>query len=217
MGLESASYITDLNALWPLATDERRQGDDHLRNVKACLQAQFPSLGNSVAVNPTAAELNYLVGVTSLVQTQLTAAMQLEAGMQFLCRAAALPANGFWSLNTDDNDVVPSIVNSFSDTTGGSWTISGLTGGTSGSTNLGSHTHSGPSVTVSHSGTSYTGSAGVISAGSGNDGELFSHTASVGSIGSTNLGSHTHSGASVSSTGAWRPAYRNVVTLQYDG
>jgi len=69
VGLETASFIADLNAAWPLATDERRQGDNHLRLLKACLQAQFPNLGTAAAVLPTETELNYLQGVTSNVQT----------------------------------------------------------------------------------------------------------------------------------------------------
>ena len=71
MGLESVTFIADLNTAWPLATDPVRQGDDHLRLLKTVLQANFPNLGNSVTVNPTAAELNYVVGVTSAIQTQL--------------------------------------------------------------------------------------------------------------------------------------------------
>jgi microcystin-dependent protein len=73
MGLESVTYIADLNTAWPLATDPLRQGDDHLRLLKSVLQANFPNLGNSVAVNPTAVELNHMVGATSAVQTQLNA------------------------------------------------------------------------------------------------------------------------------------------------
>ena len=37
MGLENAEKISELNRLWPLGTDPRSQGDDHLRMLKACL------------------------------------------------------------------------------------------------------------------------------------------------------------------------------------
>lgn len=39
MGLETATSISALNALWPLGSDPRSQGDDHLRLIKKVLQA----------------------------------------------------------------------------------------------------------------------------------------------------------------------------------
>lgn len=40
MGLESSpTKISDLNVLWPLATDDPKYGDDHIRNIKAVLTA----------------------------------------------------------------------------------------------------------------------------------------------------------------------------------
>lgn len=43
MGLESATYISQLVATNPLSTDQEAQGDDHLRLIKAALQACFPN------------------------------------------------------------------------------------------------------------------------------------------------------------------------------
>lgn len=42
MGLESASFLSDLNSSWPLGSDNKTQGDDHLRLLKSILQATFP-------------------------------------------------------------------------------------------------------------------------------------------------------------------------------
>ena len=42
MGLESATYVTDLNTANPETDDPRAQGDDHLRLIKACLLNSFP-------------------------------------------------------------------------------------------------------------------------------------------------------------------------------
>ena len=40
MGVEaSVTKISDLNSAWPLATDERSKGDDHLRNIKIALKS----------------------------------------------------------------------------------------------------------------------------------------------------------------------------------
>lgn len=42
MGLESASFLDDLNASFPEGTDQRSQGDNHIRLIKAALKATFP-------------------------------------------------------------------------------------------------------------------------------------------------------------------------------
>lgn len=42
MGLESATYVDDLNSANPASGDNVSQGDDHLRLVKAALQGTFP-------------------------------------------------------------------------------------------------------------------------------------------------------------------------------
>jgi len=65
MGLETATYISQLTATNPTASDPVSQGDDHLRLIKSVLQGQFTTLG-AAAVTTTAAELNLLDGVTTL-------------------------------------------------------------------------------------------------------------------------------------------------------
>lgn len=70
MGLESASFISDLVATNPVgATDPKSQGDDHLRLIKATVKATFPNITG--AMNASQAELNHVVGVSSGIQTQL--------------------------------------------------------------------------------------------------------------------------------------------------
>lgn len=40
MGLEvGVTKIADLNSTWPTSTDERSNGDDHLRNIKVALKS----------------------------------------------------------------------------------------------------------------------------------------------------------------------------------
>jgi hypothetical protein len=63
MGLEVAGFISELVATNPVgAVDDYATADDHLRLIKAVLQAQFPNL-TAGAVNPTQAELNLIVGL----------------------------------------------------------------------------------------------------------------------------------------------------------
>lgn len=72
MGLETASFISQLDRANPDPTDLVSQGDDHLRMIKKVLQNNFPNLSDA-AVTPTTAEFNFLDGVTSAIQTQLNA------------------------------------------------------------------------------------------------------------------------------------------------
>lgn len=69
MGLETGTYLDDLVITNPTSADKRRFGDDHLRLIKTVLKNSFPNVDG--AVNPSVAEFNYLVGVTSAIQTQL--------------------------------------------------------------------------------------------------------------------------------------------------
>lgn len=73
MGLETVTYISDLNPLWPLGAlpDRKSEGDNHLRNIKSSLLNTFAAITG--AVTATHVEINYLSGVTSNVQVQLNA------------------------------------------------------------------------------------------------------------------------------------------------
>ena len=64
MGVETATFISQLSATNPLATDPISEGDDQIRLVKDVLQKQFTSLG-AAAVTTTAGEVNILDGVTA--------------------------------------------------------------------------------------------------------------------------------------------------------
>ena len=66
MGIESASYISELDDTNPVVGDPVGEGDDHLRLIKTVLQTQFPNL-TAGAVNTTQTEMNLLDGVTALV------------------------------------------------------------------------------------------------------------------------------------------------------
>ncbi len=68
MPLETASYISQLDAANPPSSDPKSQGDNHLRMIKTVLQTQFPSLG-AVPVNATAAQINAVVASSGLATT----------------------------------------------------------------------------------------------------------------------------------------------------
>ena len=88
MALESATYINDLNAANPAATDGLAQADDHFRLIKGAVKATFPNVTGAVtathgaldaastfagAITASAAEINVLSGISaSLTSTELS-------------------------------------------------------------------------------------------------------------------------------------------------
>ena len=68
MGLETGTYISDLNSSNPVgASDSVSQGDDHIRLIKSTILASFP--GVTGAMTATHTELNFLDGVTGVTGT----------------------------------------------------------------------------------------------------------------------------------------------------
>lgn len=59
MTLESGTYISDLNASNPSATDPKSQGDDHIRLLKSTVQNTFPNVTGEVA--RTHVEINSVI------------------------------------------------------------------------------------------------------------------------------------------------------------
>ena len=60
MAKETASYISQLVATNPVASDSVSVGDDHIRMIKDVLKTQFSGLTGTTAISATEAEMNYL-------------------------------------------------------------------------------------------------------------------------------------------------------------
>ena len=56
MGLETGTYVADLNAANPTSTDPKSQGDDHLRLVKSVLKNTFAGFPGLIVVTGTEAQ-----------------------------------------------------------------------------------------------------------------------------------------------------------------
>ena len=123
MGLESATYISGLNASNPVhATDQVSQGDDHLRLVKSTLLNTFPNLNAAVTFTPT--EANRLTGLTGLTGTgNLVASISPTfTGTLTAAAIAATTYDGVAAANLVDKSATESIA--------GTWTFTNLVGGT---------------------------------------------------------------------------------------
>lgn len=92
MPLESATYISQLVATNPTGADSRATADDHIRLIKAALLATLANLDGAVTATDT--ELNYLVGVTSAIQTQLDAKLTKAASNEAISGIKTVGFNG---------------------------------------------------------------------------------------------------------------------------
>lgn len=77
MAVDSATTISAFDTAKPAGSDPASELDNNDRHIKTVLKFCFPNI--NATVNATSAELNYLVGVTGLVQTQLDAKATLAS------------------------------------------------------------------------------------------------------------------------------------------
>jgi len=134
MGLEVASNIAELDQSWPLPGDPLNRGDDHLRLLKTMLKAQFPGANDNGFDKPITAtedELNFLAGVTSNINDQLTdhearitanetaLAELIEPGTVMAFFQAAAPTGWTQDTTASLNDSMMRIVNGVGGGTGG--------------------------------------------------------------------------------------------------
>lgn len=85
MPLETANYISDLDAANPNNTDLKSQGDDHLRLIKKALKASFPNVAGPVTL--THQQLNGLPGAISMWPLAAAPAGYLVCDGQAVSRA----------------------------------------------------------------------------------------------------------------------------------
>jgi hypothetical protein len=233
MSLESATVISQLQVTNPATADPVSQGDDHLRLIKAVLQSQFPGVGGAGFASPISAtetELNYVHGVTSAIQPQITAAANAAAAAQTTANNAQTTANNALAAN------IPSgyIIIFFNNTVPTGWTFVGTAnrmvcgtsllsqGGTVGGihspiTNpyVPLHQHTVGGLTISNNTTNhnhvYTAPATTSLCAPGTAGQVNAFTGtSQSNTGNENPG-HTHTlGGSVdvnSGASTWQPYY----------
>lgn len=83
MPVETAAYISDLNASYPEGSDGADQGDNHIRLLKAVLKAQFPNF-TAAALQATQEELeDAIASVAGLSALKLLAGTVDAPGASF--------------------------------------------------------------------------------------------------------------------------------------
>lgn len=77
MSVDTATYVNQFDVAKPTGSDPKSEGDDNFRHMKTVLKTTFPNVAG--AVTPSHTVLNYMLGVTSAVQTQLDAKAALAS------------------------------------------------------------------------------------------------------------------------------------------
>lgn len=78
MTIETATYLTELNASYPAYGDVISEGDDHVRLIKSCLQATFPGLSGALGRVVAKAAGYTVVANDNTVLFNCTAALTLS-------------------------------------------------------------------------------------------------------------------------------------------
>lgn len=219
MALETGTYINSLNASNPVATDGLAQADDHLRLIKSTIKSTFANIDGAVtsteddlnilsgaaAAGVTSTELQYLNGVTSSIQTQLTNLMPSGAIILWSGAANAIPT-GF--VLCDGTNSTPDLRDRFVVGAGSTYAV-GATGGAASVTlteaNMPAHSHT---ATVTDGGHSHTTSGRLVdSYDGGSDDYVMADLTTTGSTDDTQQTSTTNSATTgisvaISSTGS---------------
>ena len=141
MTIETALYPTQLNATLPPQSDIVREGAGHLRLLKTVVKTTFPNLGG--AWNATQTEANYIVGVTSPIQTQLNAKGAIAG--QTWTGAHTFNGTNVLSAATTIGAVTPTEITYLSGVTSPIQTQFAAKASLSGATYTGAHNYSGAS------------------------------------------------------------------------
>jgi hypothetical protein len=207
MSLENVDFIKQLIVTNPPGGDQRSQGDDHLRLIKHVLKTTFPNMNG--AMNAAPADLNLLTGMVAH-PTMITPIPEQTFAPFY---QAAAPTG--WQIVTTLNDRVLRAVSGAGGGTGGTWTISGLSvnGHALTADELPQHTH-----TLLWGGQAKPGALaeaeGIGGAGSNSDRGGGSNVTNRKTLTLANTGGNQAHSHSIASTGAWRPAYANVIICQ---
>lgn len=223
MTLEVTTTIAGLDSTAPLSGDGVFEGDNHLRLIKGVLKNIFKGSGGngfSIPITATEAEINYLAGVTSAIQTQLNslATAKFSVGTRVVFAQATAPTH--WTKITTWSNHMLRVV---SDGSGGS---SGGMDSPILMDKVPSHTHvvNPASVLTSSSGAhSHTyldygmNMPGTGDHGSGGQGGFRGGT-------TDSVASHQHSvdipsTATAVNIGAdiWQPMYLNLIVCEFTG
>ena len=155
MAVDTALYPAALNTTLPTASDFVSEGDDNFRAVKTCFKTTFSNVNGALTATHT--EFNYVTGVTSPIQAQITA--KANSANPTFTGTVVLPAT------TSIGDVTDAEIARLSGVTSSIQTQLNAKGAIAGQAWTGSHSFSGaisvPTVTAGDSSTNAASTAFV--------------------------------------------------------
>jgi len=119
MGLETGTHINDLTITNPVGTDNKSQGDDHLRLIKKVVKASFPGMGGAAwrvqskgsGYTVLATDNMSVIRCTTVVTLTLTAAATLGNQHMFVAFAdggiVTIDGNSSETVNGQTTHLVP--------------------------------------------------------------------------------------------------------------
>lgn len=124
MSLEAATYISELVSTNPLGTDPKAQGDDHLRLLKAVLQATFVGFSRAFYAPTTVAAKTSAYSVLAADQNKLIPVTCSTANITITLPAGSGLPDGYEIeiIKTDHTDYLVVIDGSGSETVNGALT-----------------------------------------------------------------------------------------------
>jgi hypothetical protein len=184
MTIESATYISDLDDTYPAGTDQKKEGDNHIRLLKTVLRATFPNIAGAMTLSHT--QLNALAD-----------ALTAPSGTKMFFNQTSAPTG--WTKETGTDNAALRLV-SGTVSSGGSSNFTSVFGSsvstgshTLTASEMPSHTHTGTTGTESAAHTH--GDSGFYGFGSGSGSSPYA--AGFNSFRALSLGtesaSHTHS------------------------
>ena len=215
MALETGTYVNDLVATNPAATDALSAADDHIRLIKSTIKASLPNVSGAITSSHT--ELNALTGVTASPTeiNKLDGLTATTAQKNTLATGAAVPSGGIimwsgavsaiptgWVLCNGSNST-PDLRNRFVLGAGSTYAVNATGGATTDSVttdSAGSHSHGGTTgndgVTIPRDGWGAGGSFGTSTSGrlvSGRGSQEFGETLeSITHVTGDRTFAHTH-------------------------
>jgi hypothetical protein len=103
MAVETASFISQLNASYPSGTDRVHQGDDHIRLLKAVLKATFPNISGPVTATQDQLNAQASLGVpTGAIVAWYGSDTAVPAGWAICAGQTLTKANGTGTITLPD-------------------------------------------------------------------------------------------------------------------
>lgn len=105
MPLETATTIPELNQAWPVGTDPKSQGDDHLRMIKDCVKNSLPNMDGPWSTTDPIAAGEAVEDGQLVTKAQLDAATGVKQSFGAVASGGTITGgSGDWTVSRSGNN-----------------------------------------------------------------------------------------------------------------